>query len=191
VTPARQGCTPSGIRVDARDQIEPSFRVPAVRIEAGCMGIVGALSSHHVKGRLAVVGDAGQVAADRAPRRPSSFERKCRGGAVIEAIVEVLGIEGPGRMCEIHDACLRRARRRPRLNRLPSQLRHRLRLVLALPRPGRTCRRCPGSDPRTQSLSCLAHNERRVAHNTTHRTNPSWTKLWQSQSNALLTLHCQ
>ena len=27
-----------GIRVDARDQIEPTFRVPAVRIESGYMG---------------------------------------------------------------------------------------------------------------------------------------------------------
>jgi hypothetical protein len=27
-----------GIRVDARDQIEPTFRVPAVRIESGFMG---------------------------------------------------------------------------------------------------------------------------------------------------------
>jgi hypothetical protein len=26
-----------GIRVDARDQIEPAFRVPAVRIESGYM----------------------------------------------------------------------------------------------------------------------------------------------------------
>jgi hypothetical protein len=30
-----------GIRVDARDQIDPTFRVPAVRIESGYMELVG------------------------------------------------------------------------------------------------------------------------------------------------------
>jgi hypothetical protein len=30
-----------GIRVDARDQIEPTFRVPAVRIESGYMEPTG------------------------------------------------------------------------------------------------------------------------------------------------------
>ena len=30
-----------GIRVDARDQIEPTFRVPAVRIESGYMELAG------------------------------------------------------------------------------------------------------------------------------------------------------
>jgi|ERR1700722_735256 len=31
----------NGIRVNARDQIEPTFRVPAVRIESGCMELAG------------------------------------------------------------------------------------------------------------------------------------------------------
>jgi hypothetical protein len=34
-----------GIRVDARDRIEPTFRVPAVRIESGFMVLVGLLSN--------------------------------------------------------------------------------------------------------------------------------------------------
>jgi len=37
-----------GIRVDARDQIEPTFRVPAVRIESGYMEAAGGLSNHRL-----------------------------------------------------------------------------------------------------------------------------------------------
>jgi hypothetical protein len=35
-----------GIRVDARDQIEPTFRVPAVRIESGYMGETWLCANH-------------------------------------------------------------------------------------------------------------------------------------------------
>jgi hypothetical protein len=43
-----------GIRVDARDQIEPTFRVPAVRIESDFMGETWLCTNHLLMVALAV-----------------------------------------------------------------------------------------------------------------------------------------
>ncbi len=43
-----------GIRVDARDQIDPTFRVPAVRIESGYMGETWLCANHAVMAAPAV-----------------------------------------------------------------------------------------------------------------------------------------
>jgi site-specific DNA recombinase len=116
-----------GIRVDARDQIEPTFRVPAVRIVSGYMDpgssksnqhscdlhkdvseVVGVLSSQELQGSLRHLAKklATVRATGGAPRRPvSRRQRSRRPGWVLKAVVQVLTDRGePMRAKEIHAA---------------------------------------------------------------------------------------
>jgi hypothetical protein len=43
-----------GIRIDARDQIEPTFRVPAVRVDFGYMDLLGTILTTIYRGHWAV-----------------------------------------------------------------------------------------------------------------------------------------
>jgi hypothetical protein len=97
-----------GIRVDARDNIEPTFRVPAVRIESGYMDLLGHYSNHDLQGSLRRL--TGKLAALRAsggpPRRPVACRRRSRRpGWVLKAVVQVLTDQGESmRAKDIHAA---------------------------------------------------------------------------------------
>lgn len=96
-----------GIRVDARDQIEPTFRVPAVRIESGYMELIGAISNQDVQARLLQLSTKlDQVAASNAaPRRSTRPDRILRPGLVLGAVTAVLAVaEEPMRLRDIHAA---------------------------------------------------------------------------------------
>ena len=94
------------IRVDARDAIEPTFVLPAVRPPSGSMDLIGVLSNHDLQGSLGRL--AGKLAAVRAsggPRRPvvACRQRPRRPGWVLKAVVQVLADrDEPMRARDIH-----------------------------------------------------------------------------------------
>jgi HB1, ASXL, restriction endonuclease HTH domain len=97
-----------GIRVDARDQIEPTFRVPAVRIEWGYMDLARTLSNPTgaLKAFLEGPPTPPAKARTRSPRaRRSIAARHPRAGRIIEAIVQVLTErQEPMQAKEVHAA---------------------------------------------------------------------------------------
>lgn len=96
------------IRVNARDQIEPTFRVPAVRIEGGYMALLGTYSNQELQGSLSRL--AKKLAALRVsgePRRQPTTcrQRPRRPGWVLKAVIQVLADRGePMRVKDIHMA---------------------------------------------------------------------------------------
>ncbi|HTW43104.1 MAG TPA: HTH domain-containing protein [Solirubrobacteraceae bacterium] len=103
------------IRVDARDQIEPTFRVPAVRIDYGYMDLVRTLSNPTgplktlLEGTYWIRQDSKRTPIKRSkrprPTRPGIAARHRRAGWVVEAIVRVLAErQEPMQAKEVHAA---------------------------------------------------------------------------------------
>lgn len=93
------------IRVNARDHIEPTFRIPAVRVDNGYMGLLGCYSNPEVQGRLRLLSEKlDRLAASNAAPRPSGRrDRRLRGGLVSQATERVLRqAAGPMRARDIH-----------------------------------------------------------------------------------------
>ncbi len=116
-----------GIRVDARDHIEPTFRVPAVRIDCGYMDLIGGKSNQHSGALSNVMSElvgalANQETRSRLARLTSKLEtistsgvvprqarsrrqRPRRPGWVLKTVVQVLSDRGePMRAKDIHKA---------------------------------------------------------------------------------------
>ena len=100
-----------GIRVDARDQIEPTFRVPAVRIESDFMALTKVLSNPVGPLKTLLEGPhwIRQDAARKRSGRPSQAARTIgaqhrRHDWVVEAIIRVLEDHEPMQAKEVHAA---------------------------------------------------------------------------------------
>jgi hypothetical protein len=95
------------IRVDARDQIEPTFRVPAVRIDYGYMALVGQLSNPVGPLKTVLERELPDSARSRIPSEEAASigSQHRRAGWIIEAIVRVLTDRGePMQAREVHGA---------------------------------------------------------------------------------------